>query len=55
LISNIKNLVPTLLTSDMYAIWRLQLLQHFTVNDFVGHLTGETPTPVDTASSDYKL
>ncbi|KAI0498029.1 hypothetical protein KFK09_021270 [Dendrobium nobile] len=45
LISNIKNLVPTSLTTDNYSIWRLQLLQHFCANGFEEHLTGQTLCP----------
>ncbi|KAL0918376.1 hypothetical protein M5K25_010380 [Dendrobium thyrsiflorum] len=55
LISNLKNLVPTQLTVDTDAIWRLQLLQHFTANGFAGHLTGETPCPLDSSHPDFNL
>ncbi|XP_020673013.2 uncharacterized protein LOC110092699 [Dendrobium catenatum] len=55
LISNLKNLVPTQLTTDTYAIWRLQLLQHFTTNGFAGHLTGETPCPTNPSNSYFHL
>ncbi|PKU80545.1 putative mitochondrial protein [Dendrobium catenatum] len=34
LISHIKNLLPHPLTVENYAIWRLQILQHFTANGF---------------------
>ncbi|KAI0508227.1 hypothetical protein KFK09_014362 [Dendrobium nobile] len=54
-ISNLKNLVPIQLTADTYAIWRLQLLQHFTANGFAAHLTGETPCPTTSSHPDFNL
>ncbi|KAI0522702.1 hypothetical protein KFK09_005087 [Dendrobium nobile] len=50
LISNIKNLVLNSLTTENYAIWRIQLLQQFTANGYAGHLTGTTPCPSGTTS-----
>ncbi|PKU59521.1 hypothetical protein MA16_Dca026546 [Dendrobium catenatum] len=52
LISNIKNLVPTQLTTENYAIWRLQLYQHFSANGFETHLTGLSicPPEIDTSA-----
>ncbi|XP_020689835.1 uncharacterized protein LOC110104890 [Dendrobium catenatum] len=47
LISNIKNLVPTILTSENYSIWWLQLHQHFVANGYDGHLSGATICPPD--------
>ncbi|KAI0494798.1 hypothetical protein KFK09_024941 [Dendrobium nobile] len=47
LISNIKNLISNTLTSDNYAIWRIQVLQQFTANGYAGHLTGASPSPTD--------
>ncbi|PKU76535.1 Retrovirus-related Pol polyprotein from transposon TNT 1-94 [Dendrobium catenatum] len=52
LISNIKNLVPTLLTSENYSIWRLQLYQHFAANGYEGHLSGISLCPPDSAVLD---
>ncbi|PKU86073.1 Retrovirus-related Pol polyprotein from transposon TNT 1-94 [Dendrobium catenatum] len=40
LISNIKNLVPTILTIENYSIWKLQIYQHFAANGYDGHLSG---------------
>ncbi|PKU78648.1 Retrovirus-related Pol polyprotein from transposon TNT 1-94 [Dendrobium catenatum] len=54
LISNIKNLVPNALTTDNYAIWRLQLLQQFTANGYAGHLNGTSPCPTDATSQDFQ-
>ncbi|KAI0523253.1 hypothetical protein KFK09_005647 [Dendrobium nobile] len=48
LISNIKNLVPTSLTSENYSIWRLQLFQHFSANGLDDHLTGHSVCPPET-------
>lgn len=53
LISNLKTLVPTQLIADNYAIWRLQLLQHFTANGFAGHLSGATPCPAEPSHPDF--
>ncbi|KAI0503861.1 hypothetical protein KFK09_014804 [Dendrobium nobile] len=55
LISNLKNLVPTLLTNDNYSIWRLQMLQYFTANGFSGHLTGISTCPPASSENDHKL
>ncbi|PKU78985.1 Retrovirus-related Pol polyprotein from transposon TNT 1-94 [Dendrobium catenatum] len=54
LISNIKNLVPTILTSENYSIWRLQLHQHFAANGFEGHLSGLVVCPPETAALEHK-
>ncbi|KAI0492718.1 hypothetical protein KFK09_026994 [Dendrobium nobile] len=53
LIANIKNLVPTQLTADNYAIWRLQLFQHFSANGFEDHLTGLALCPSQSESDAY--
>ncbi|PKU67628.1 Retrovirus-related Pol polyprotein from transposon TNT 1-94 [Dendrobium catenatum] len=47
LISNIKNLVPTILTTENYSIWKLQLYQHFAANGYDGHLSGTVLCPLD--------
>ncbi|KAL0915061.1 hypothetical protein M5K25_015462 [Dendrobium thyrsiflorum] len=52
---NIKNLVPTQLTNENYAIWHLQLYQHFSANGFSGHLTGATICPPETDYNLWKL
>ncbi|PKU63073.1 hypothetical protein MA16_Dca024902 [Dendrobium catenatum] len=54
LISNLKNLVPTLLTNENYSIWLLPLHQHFAANGFSGHLTGFTVLP-PASSNDHLL
>ncbi|XP_020684804.1 uncharacterized protein LOC110101300 [Dendrobium catenatum] len=51
LVSNIKNLAPHPLTTENYPIWRIQLLQQFTANGYVGHLTGTITAPSDTTSA----
>ncbi|KAI0525123.1 hypothetical protein KFK09_004514 [Dendrobium nobile] len=53
LISNIKNLVPTLLTYENYAIWRLQLYQHFSANGYGEHLTGQAICPPESAALEH--
>lgn len=53
LISNLKNLVPTILTNENYAIWHLQLLQHFSANEFNDHLTGISVCPPETFDAGY--
>ncbi|PKU84685.1 hypothetical protein MA16_Dca021987 [Dendrobium catenatum] len=53
LISNIKNLVPTLLTSENCAIWRLQLHQHFSANGFGEHLTGCAICPPESGFTEH--
>ncbi|KAI0496236.1 hypothetical protein KFK09_022547 [Dendrobium nobile] len=53
LISNIKNLVPTQLTTENYAIWRLQLYQHFSANRYDQHLTGASICPPETETDEY--
>ncbi|PKU82366.1 Retrovirus-related Pol polyprotein from transposon TNT 1-94 [Dendrobium catenatum] len=55
LISNTKNLVSTQLNTDNYAIWRLQLQQHFTANGFGGHLTGITACPPESSKKEHNL
>ncbi|PKU79620.1 Retrovirus-related Pol polyprotein from transposon TNT 1-94 [Dendrobium catenatum] len=47
LISNIKNLVPTILTTENYSIWKLKLYQHFAANGYDGHLSGTVLCPPD--------
>ncbi|PKU82139.1 Retrovirus-related Pol polyprotein from transposon TNT 1-94 [Dendrobium catenatum] len=54
LVSNIKNLVPTQLILENYAIWRLQLFQHFSANGFEDHLTGTDSRPPSSAVSEFK-
>ncbi|KAI0523320.1 hypothetical protein KFK09_005715 [Dendrobium nobile] len=54
LISNIKNLVPNALTTENYAIWRIQLLQQFTANGYTGHLTGSVSCPSNVSSPEYQ-
>ncbi|KAI0516541.1 hypothetical protein KFK09_009218 [Dendrobium nobile] len=51
LISNIKNLVPTTLTTENYSIWRLQLFQHFSANGYGEHLTGQAECPPESEES----
>ncbi|KAI0488006.1 hypothetical protein KFK09_027829 [Dendrobium nobile] len=51
LISHIKNLIPHPLTSENYAIWRIQVLQQFTATGYAGHLSGAAAPPADIASS----
>ncbi|KAI0488330.1 hypothetical protein KFK09_028159 [Dendrobium nobile] len=53
LISNIKNLIPYPLTIDNYAIWRIQVLQQVSANNYACHLTGTTPKPSDNSSQNY--
>ncbi|KAI0524045.1 hypothetical protein KFK09_003409 [Dendrobium nobile] len=53
LVSNIKNLAPHPLTAENYSIWRVQLLQQFTANGYVGHLTGIVKPPSDPTSVDH--
>ncbi|KAI0495405.1 hypothetical protein KFK09_021706 [Dendrobium nobile] len=53
LISNLKNLVPNPLSLDNYQIWRIQLLQHFTINVFSGFLTDEVSCSQDSSSIKY--
>ncbi|KAI0488556.1 hypothetical protein KFK09_028392 [Dendrobium nobile] len=53
LISNIKNLIPHPLTVDNYAIWRIQIIQHFTANGYEGHLTGKATPPSTEASQEH--
>ncbi|KAI0520206.1 hypothetical protein KFK09_007677 [Dendrobium nobile] len=55
LISNLKNLVPTLLTNENYSIWRLQMYQHFAANGFSGHLTGTYICPPAPSATDHCL
>ncbi|PKU67050.1 Retrovirus-related Pol polyprotein from transposon TNT 1-94 [Dendrobium catenatum] len=55
LVSNIKNLVPTQLISDNYAIWRLQPFQHFSANGFDDHLTGTENRPPALAITEHKF
>ncbi|PKU87312.1 Retrovirus-related Pol polyprotein from transposon TNT 1-94 [Dendrobium catenatum] len=55
LVSNIKNLVPTQLVSENYAIWRLQLYQHFSANGFEDHLTDQSSRPPASAVSELKM
>ncbi|PKU75736.1 Retrovirus-related Pol polyprotein from transposon TNT 1-94 [Dendrobium catenatum] len=55
LVSNIKNLVPTQLISDNYAIWRLQLFQHFSANGFDDHLIGTENRPPVSAITEHKF
>ncbi|KAI0527073.1 hypothetical protein KFK09_002670 [Dendrobium nobile] len=52
-ISNIKNLIPHPLTIDNYAIWRIQVLQQVTANNYAGHLTGAVPPPPDVTSPEH--
>ncbi|KAI0498192.1 hypothetical protein KFK09_021433 [Dendrobium nobile] len=53
LISNVKNLIPHPLTVDNYAIWRIQIIQHFTANGYTGHLTSKTPPPSAEISQEH--
>ncbi|XP_020672129.2 uncharacterized protein LOC110092093 [Dendrobium catenatum] len=53
LVSNIKNLAPHHLTMNNYAIWRAQILQQITTNEYAGHLTDITTSPTDVDSTDY--
>ncbi|PKU68172.1 Retrovirus-related Pol polyprotein from transposon TNT 1-94 [Dendrobium catenatum] len=55
LISNIKTLVPTQLSTENYSIWRLQLHQHFTANGFGDHLTGVTVCPPASNKKEHSL
>ncbi|KAI0492882.1 hypothetical protein KFK09_027158 [Dendrobium nobile] len=55
LISNLKNLVPTLLTNENYQIWRLQLQQHFTANGFRDHLTGNSVCPPASSTTNHRM
>ncbi|KAI0494689.1 hypothetical protein KFK09_024832 [Dendrobium nobile] len=53
LVSNIKNLIPHPLTAKNYAIWRMQILQHFQANGYSGHLNGDLPAPVDPSTQEH--
>ncbi|XP_020694256.2 uncharacterized protein LOC110108085 [Dendrobium catenatum] len=52
LISNIKNLVPTTLTTKNYQIWMLQLFQHLSANSYGEHLIGQVVCPVEADESE---
>ncbi|PKU73010.1 Retrovirus-related Pol polyprotein from transposon TNT 1-94 [Dendrobium catenatum] len=45
LMSNLKNLVSTVLTSDNYPVWRAQVEKLFTAGGFLGFLDGSFPCP----------
>ncbi|PKU85121.1 Retrovirus-related Pol polyprotein from transposon TNT 1-94 [Dendrobium catenatum] len=55
LISNTKNLVSTQLTTENYAIWRLQVQQHFIANGFGDHLTGLAVRPSESSKKEHNL
>ncbi|PKU83150.1 Retrovirus-related Pol polyprotein from transposon TNT 1-94 [Dendrobium catenatum] len=53
LISNIKNLVPTQLTSENYSIWRLQLFQHVSTNGYGDYLSRLATCPPEADADDH--
>ncbi|KAI0514240.1 hypothetical protein KFK09_010275 [Dendrobium nobile] len=53
IISYFKNLIPHHLTTENYAIWRIQILQNLSANGYCDYLTGKIPPPIDTSSTDY--
>ncbi|XP_020700275.2 uncharacterized protein LOC110112403 [Dendrobium catenatum] len=54
LMSNLKSIVNVQLSSDNYAIWRLQIFKSFSANGFDGYLTGKSTCPSE-QSTDNRL
>ncbi|KAI0491967.1 hypothetical protein KFK09_026230 [Dendrobium nobile] len=54
LMSNLKSIVNVQLSSDNYAIWRLQIFKSFSASGFDGYLTGKLTCPSE-QSADYRL
>ncbi|KAI0527490.1 hypothetical protein KFK09_003091 [Dendrobium nobile] len=55
LMSNLKLIVHTQLTTDNYTIWRLQIHQTFAANGFERYIAGTIPCPSESSAEDHKL